>query len=74
MLFYCCQGFQDPTSPINVVGVMLKGNDVARSITVRHYRDNNELPWISADRKFSNFFQGSRTLLQPVQVESVSQD
>lgn len=70
--FTILQGFASDKSPINVFGVILKGNDVARRIKLRHFRGNEELPLIIEDNSFSNFFQAPRTLKRPVSVQSVS--
>ncbi|XP_052788870.1 DBH-like monooxygenase protein 1 homolog [Mya arenaria] len=62
-------GFNNDNEPMNVFGVLLKGNDVARSLKVRHFRNETELPWIDSDGAFSNFFQAPRRLNVPVQVK-----
>ncbi|KAL4218879.1 hypothetical protein ACF0H5_021467 [Mactra antiquata] len=66
-------GFGTPEGQIDsvqILGVMFKGNDVVKEIRLRHYRENMELPVISMDRKFSNFYQGPRLLASPVTLQS----
>ncbi|XP_052261346.1 DBH-like monooxygenase protein 1 [Dreissena polymorpha] len=63
-------GFSPEKSAINIFGVILKGNDVARDIKLRHFRGSNELPWIAVDTTFSNFFQAPRLLKNSVSVEA----
>lgn len=63
-------GFASDQSPINVFGAILKGNDVARGVKIRHFRQSEELPWIIKDDSFSNFFQAPRSLTNIVSVKS----
>ena len=65
------QGFSKDKTPINAIAVILKGNDVASAVKVRHFRGKQELPWITLDRKFSNFHQEPRFLSTPVTIEPV---
>jgi hypothetical protein len=65
------QGFATDKTPMKAIAVILKGNDVASAIKVRHFRGNRELPWITVDRKFSNFHQAPRLLTTPVTIEPV---
>ncbi|XP_060578402.1 DBH-like monooxygenase protein 1 homolog [Ruditapes philippinarum] len=62
-------GFATDKTPMKAIAVILKGNDVASAIKVRHFRGNRELPWITVDRKFSNFHQAPRLLTTPVTIE-----
>jgi hypothetical protein len=68
---YIFQGFATDKTPITVIGVILKGNDVAKRIKLRHFREDQELPWIAYDRKFSNFFQAPKLLDAPITIDAV---
>lgn len=63
-------GFATDKTPITVIGVILKGNDVAKRIKLRHFREDQELPWIAYDRKFSNFFQAPKLLDAPITIDA----
>ena len=65
------QGFRNVTSQINAIGVIFHGNDIAKGMKLRHFRDNVELPWISADKQYDSFYQSARVFAQPVRIEPV---
>ena len=70
IFLFLFQGFERVSSRKQVIGVIFHGNDIAREMKLRHFRNNVELPWIDSDKNYDSFYQSVRLFEQPVTIEN----
>jgi hypothetical protein len=63
-----CTGQVIPGDGAKIFNVLLHSHLAGRKLKLRHFRNDEELPWISADEYFDFDYQLNRPLREPVSI------
>jgi len=57
-----------PETGINVFNILLHSHLAGRKLKLRHFRDGEELPWLSSDDNYNFDYQQNRPLLEEIKI------